>query len=115
MAVHDKQNVQEIILSILNCCQLIFSFSEEGVKKKVILTSQIKDHGVWQDTSKWTQWIMKVIENKRSVFTEKEEEKASRSGWSFRKLVGSFVGTVDETKVDRINGNILFNTLTLFI
>lgn len=59
---------------------------------------------------------MKVIENKRQVFTEKEEEKASRSGWSFRKLMGSFVtNTFDEEKTERVNGNILFNTLTLFI
>jgi len=75
VSVHDKQNDQEIILSILNSCQLIYAFSDEIVSKKSILTNHIKDHGVWQDTSKWTQWIMKVIENKRSVFTEKEEEK----------------------------------------
>jgi len=67
ITVHDKQNDQDIILSILNSCQFIYAFSEEGVLKKVILTSLIKDHGVWQDTTKWTSWIMKVIENKRSV------------------------------------------------
>lgn len=50
------------------------------------------------------------------MFVEKEEEKQMRGGWNWKKLMGSFVtGTYDEAKTERINGNILFNTLTLFI
>lgn len=30
----------------------------------------IKDHGVWADTSKWTFWILKVIESKRQGANE---------------------------------------------
>jgi len=43
---------------------------------------------------------------------EKEEEK-SNSKWSFKKIFSK--GNNDEERIDKINGNILFNTLTQFI
>jgi hypothetical protein len=32
----------------------------------------IKDHGIWQDISKWIIWIYKVIESRRHEFVNKK-------------------------------------------
>lgn len=115
--VHDKQNEADIINSVLNTSQLIFAFCEERPKKR-LLTSIIKDHGVWQDNQKWIFWIYKVIERRRSASVGRDErakqEKEKEAGWG-SSFKGFFSSAKEEEKGDQMCGNIVFNTLTEYI
>lgn len=71
VSIHDKQNDFEIIYSILWCSQNIYVV-DEVTMKKTFLTHNVKEHGIWQDISKWIYWIYKVIENKRQEFKDKK-------------------------------------------
>ena len=71
VSIHYKQNDFEVIYSILCCSQFIYTI-DETTMRKIFLTNTIKEHGIWQDISKWIFWIYKVIENKRQEFINKK-------------------------------------------
>lgn len=101
--------------------------------KKVLLTHSIKEHGIWQDISKWILWVYKVIENRRQELVKNKSKNSHRSSidesyspnkksttqWikGFTKyLIGKGPHSEDERFIsDDITKNIIFNVLSQFI
>ena len=81
------------------------------------MTAIIKDHGVWQDTSKWIFWIYRIIENRRLNKSEKMKSKQDTgNNWvdSWNKFLGKKQTDREKEREENSNGNILFNSLTQF-
>jgi hypothetical protein len=130
VSIHDKQNDFEIIHAVLGCSQFIYAIDEKTMRK-VLLTHSLKEHGIWQDISKWIIWIYKVIESKRQEFQEKklmiqrQESEDSDSpqkksttqwikGWT-KMLIGKGGNSEDSLISDDLTKNIIFNVLSQFI
>lgn len=125
VSIHDKQNDFEIIHVVMGCSQLIYAIDDVSMRK-ILLTHMIKDHGVWQDISKWILWIYKVIESRRQEFLTKKlansnnsdsNEYAKKStGW-IKGISKMFIGkaAADESISDDVTKNIIFNVLSQFI
>ena len=131
VSIHDKQNDFEIIISVLGCSQYIYAIDETSMRK-VLLTHWIKEHGVWQDISKWILWVYKVIENRKQEFVNKKKnnkhrssvddsdspQKKSTTQWikGFTKyLIGKGSNLDEKNLSDNITKNIIFNILSQFI
>ena len=130
VSIHDKQNDFEIIHAVLGCSQFIYAIDEKTMRK-VLLTHSVREHGIWQDISKWIIWIYKVIENKRQEFIEKKliaqrqdseesdsPQKKSTTQWikGWTKMLIGKGGSSDDTMIsDGFTKNIIFNILSQFI
>lgn len=129
VSIHDKQNDYSIISAVLGSSQFIFSF-DPLTMKKILLTHWIKDHGVWQDISKWILWIYKDIEDKRQGQAERKNSagkisddshdhngKRKSSGWikGFRKMITGRKDSSMETENNNITESTAFNVMSLFV
>ena len=99
--------------------------------RKVLLTHSIREHGVWQDISKWILWIHKVFENRKQEFIKKKNNrkrnsiedndsphKKSTSQWfkGITKYITRKNSTMDDKNLsDDVMKNIIFNILSQFI
>jgi hypothetical protein len=124
VSIHDKQNDFEIIHAVLGCSQFIYAIDDVSMRK-VTLTHMIKDHGIWQDISKWIIWIYKVIESRRQEFVNKKaysngsesnDYAKKTSGW-IKGMAKMFIGkaNTDDVLSDDVTKNIIFNVLSQFI
>ena len=128
VAIHDKHNDFLIIHAVLGCSQSVYAIDDSNMKK-ILLTHNLRDHGVWQDISKWILWIYKVIENKRQEFMNKKlMSQRSEEGDSPQKntprtwlkglskmLIGKGASQEDLATTDGFTRNIIFNVLSQFI
>ena len=129
VSIHDKQNDFDIILHVLGCSQFIYAIDNVSLRK-ILLTHLIKDHGIWQDISKWILWIYRVIENKRQEFQTRKNSVSGNSEESPQKAKGSrFLGGIkgiakmvigkaqseEGNGSDVITKNVIFNVLSQFI
>lgn len=131
VSIHDKQNDFEVVHAVLGCSQFIYAFDEKTMRK-ILLTHSIREHGIWQDISKWILWIYKVIENKRQDYQAKkmsthrsvtEEDHSSpqkkSTGQWIKGLTKYFAGkspSTDDIMIsDDVTKNLIFNVLSQFI
>lgn len=132
VGIHDKLNDFELIDAVLGCSQFIYAIDDVHMKK-VLLTHWIKDHGVWQDISKWILWIYKAIENRRQEHQDRkstihkpnsedapEQIKKSAGRWikGFAKMVIGRTSQADiEEKKTQENTlkSVVFNIMSTYI
>jgi len=130
VSIHDKHNDFNIVISVLGCSQNVYAIDQKSMRK-ILLTHLIRNHGIWQDISKWILWIYKVIEDKRQEYNERRKSITNyTSGEEPTKKVGSrLMGGIkgfgrfmlgkgnndDDMKNDVITKNLIFNVLSQFV